>query len=162
MFPESETCASAATSLCAGDVARGVCRFLYQAGVTAICEVPLGNGRRADVLGLDSRGEMVIVEIKVSLADLRGDEKWPEYLDYCDRFYWAVPCGFALPELELPAYMPGRSGLLVADRYGAALQRDALRTPLAPARRRSETLRFARRAAERLLRSDDPFFAEAS
>ena len=80
----------------AQDVARGVTRLFYRQDLLAICEVPLPNGRRADMVALDSSGLLTIVEIKVSRADLVGDQKWRDYLDYCDRFYWAVPQGFAL------------------------------------------------------------------
>ena len=68
---------------------------------------------------------MTIVEIKVSKADLLGDGKWPEYLDYCDRYFWAVPQGFDLSLMERPALMPERTGLIVADRYDAAILREA-------------------------------------
>lgn len=71
---------------CATDVARGVARMFHGAGLTVLCEVPLPNGRRADLLAIDGKGEVTIVEIKVAQADLRGDAKWPDYLDYCDRF----------------------------------------------------------------------------
>jgi hypothetical protein len=72
--------------LIAQDVARGVARLFYRQDLIALCEVPLGNGRRADIMALDAKGCVTIVEIKVSRADLRGDGKWPDYLDYCDRF----------------------------------------------------------------------------
>jgi hypothetical protein len=140
----------------AAEVARGVCRLLYRQGYAAQCEVPLGNGRRADVIGLDEAGRITLVEIKVSLADLRGDAKWPEYLDYCDRYFWAVPEEFDLGVLEKPHFMPDRAGLIVADRFDAAIVREAAVTPLNPSRRKAETLRFARRAAQRLLWISDP------
>ena len=137
--------------LVAADVARGVARLLYRQDLIALCEVPLGNGRRADLMALDARGCVTIVEIKVSRADLRGDGKWPEYLDYCDRFCWAVPAGFALEPFEEPHFRPDIAGLIVADRYDAAVLREPAHRPLASARRKTETLRFARRAALRLL-----------
>lgn len=138
------------------DVARGVCRLLYRQGFSSLCEVPLGNGRRADVIGLCDRGTLTLVEIKVSVADLRGDLKWPEYLDYCDRYYWAVPDVFDADLLEDLHFMPQRAGLIVADRFDAAVVRDAALVPLNAARRKAETLRFARRAAQRLLGINDP------
>ncbi len=135
----------------AGDVARGVTRLFLRHDLLSISEVPLGNGRRADLFALSPKGLVTIVEIKVSKADLLGDGKWPEYLDYCDRYFWAVPQGFDLSLMERPALMPERTGLIVADRYDAAILREAQSTMLAPARRKVETLRFARRAARRLL-----------
>jgi len=142
--------------LAAADVARGVARLLWQQDLVAMCEVPLGNNRRADLMALDAKGCITIVEIKVSRADLRGDGKWPEYLDYCDRFLWAVPAGFALEPFEEPHFRPDIAGLLVADRYGAETLREPAHRPMPPARRRTETLRFARRAAQRLLGGLDP------
>ncbi len=142
--------------LIATDVVRGVCRLLQRAGVAALAEVPLGGGRRADIMGVDAQGRLTIIEIKVSLADLRGDRKWPEYLDYCDRFFWAVPVGFPLGLFETPAFVPERCGLIIADRFDAEEVRAAAWHSLAPARRKAETLRFARRAAARWLTLVDP------
>jgi len=142
--------------LIARDVARGVSRLFFRQDRFALCEVPLANGRRADLLAIDARGGMTIVEIKVSRADLRGDAKWRDYLEYCDRFFWAVPAGFDLSPFEEDGFLPGVAGLIVADRYDAAIVREAAHRPLPAARRRAETLRFARRAARRLLGDSDP------
>ncbi|MGS1016047.1 MmcB family DNA repair protein [Allosphingosinicella humi] len=153
--PVAERCFSDAP-FAAQDVARGVTRLFYRQDLFALCEVPLPNGRRADMMALDSRGLLTIVEIKVSKADLLGDRKWLEYLDYCDRFFWAVPSGFSLDLFEGEALQPGISGLIVADRYDAAVVREAPLRKLAAARRKAETLRFARRAARRLAGDLDP------
>ena len=75
----------------AAEVARGVTRLFCRQDLFAICEVPLPNGRRADMMAIDAKGALTIVEIKVAKADLLGDQKWTDYLDYCDRFFWAVP-----------------------------------------------------------------------
>ena len=120
-----------------------------------MCEVPLPNGRRADMMAIDPKGCLTIVEIKVSRADLQGDGKWTDYLDYCDRFFWAVPQALA-GLLEQERFQPGAAGLIVADRYDAAVTREAAVRPLAPARRKAELLRFARRAARRLSAQIDP------
>ena len=144
----------------AADVARGVTRLFCRQDLFAICEVPLPNGRRADLMGVDSRGNLAIVEIKVARADLLGDCKWTDYLGYCDRFYWAVPPELAAI-LESERYLPAEAGLIVADRYDAVLVRDAAHRPLAPARRKSELLRFARRAARRLSEQIDPSLGSA-
>jgi hypothetical protein len=137
--------------LIASDVARGVSRLFLRHELTALAEVPLGNGRRVDLMALCPRGVVTIVEIKVSRADLLGDGKWPDYLGYCDRYFWAVPQGFDLALMDRAELMPERTGLIVADRYDAAILREPAATPLAAARRKVETLRFARRAARRLL-----------
>ena len=142
--------------LIAQDVARGVTRLFYRQDLFAICEVPLPNGRRADMVALDSSGLLTIVEIKVSRSDLVADQKWHDYLDYCDRFYWAVPLGFALDLFEDELREPGLCGLIVADRYDAAVLREPVLRKLPSARRKAETLRFARRAARRLAGDLDP------
>ncbi len=144
----------------AQDVARGVTRLFFRQDQFALCEVPLPNGRRADMVAIDSHGLLTIVEIKVSRADLMADCKWPDYLDYCDRFYWAVPAGFHLGQFECDTHGPDLSGLIVADRYDAEVVREAPLRKLAPARRKAETLRFARRAARRVVGDLDPALAE--
>jgi len=139
----------------AADVARGVTRLFCRQDLFAICEVPLPNGRRADMMAVDAKGALTIVEIKVAKADLVGDCKWTDYLDYCDRFFWAVPQELS-GLLVRDCFLPDRAGLIVADRYDAAIVRDAAHEPLAPARRKAELLRFARRAARRLSAQIDP------
>jgi hypothetical protein len=150
-----ESCFAAAP-IAAQDVARGVTRLLFRQDLFAICEVPLPNGRRADMMAICGKGLLTIIEIKVSRADLLGDHKWPNYLDYCDRFFWAVPAGFDLRPFEEEPFQPQCCGLIVADRYDAAVVREAPVRKLAGARRRAETLRFARRAARRLVGDLDP------
>ena len=139
----------------AADVARGVSRLLFRADAMSLCEVPLGNGRRADLMAIDAKGCVIIVEIKVSRADLLGDAKWPDYLDYCDRYYWAVPARFDCTPFEREALRPDIAGLIVADRYDAVIVREAAVRPLAAPRRKAETLRFARRAARRTMATLD-------
>lgn len=145
----------------AADVARGVTRLFCRRDLFAMCEVPLPNGRRADLMAIDGKGGLTIVEIKVAKADLLGDGKWTDYLDYCDRFFWAVPPSLAAI-LEEERYLPGSAGLIVADRYDAAVMREAALDPLAPARRKAELLRFARRAARRLSAQIDPTLGEGN
>ncbi len=134
-------------------VARGVCRLLSELGQASLTEFTLRTGRRVDVIALAGDGVITVVEIKSSLADFRADQKWPEYLEFCDRFYFAVPQDF--PQEVLPA----DHGLMVADAYGAAILRPSVELTLAGARRRSMTLRFAQTAAGRLHGLTDPGFA---
>lgn len=143
-------------------VARGVSRMLHDAGYASLTELPLGNGRRADVAGLNGRGELVIVEVKVSRADLLGDQKWPEYMDYCDRFYFAVPDGFDLDLFDRPAFQSARCGLMVSDGFQCSVVRESQPQRLSGARRKAETLRFAQRAALRLMAMNDPAFQPGS
>ncbi len=99
---------------------------------------------------LDAKGGLTIIEIKSSVEDFRSDKKWPEYLDYCDRFFFAVPEDF--PQ----ALIPADQGLLVADAYGATVIRESALRPLNAARRKAVTLRFAQTAARRLMGLIDP------
>jgi|SRR5579862_983256 len=131
-------------------LARGTCRVLGQLGYASLVEFPLANGRRADIFALGKSGDLIIVEIKSSVADFRADRKWTSYKDYADRLYFAVPNEF--PSLLIPE----DCGLIVADGFGAAVLRHGAATPLAAARRRAVTLRFALAAATRLRRHLDP------
>ncbi|MDZ3832122.1 MAG: MmcB family DNA repair protein [Sphingopyxis sp.] len=149
----------ASDPLTATDVARGVSRLFAQAGLVAIPEVSLPNGRRTDLTAIDAKGNITIVEIKVSRADLHGDGKWPDYCDWCDHFYWALAVGLDPAILDTPDYRPETSGLIVADRYGAAVVREAARRPLAPARRKAELLRIGRLAMRRAMIAADPELA---
>jgi hypothetical protein len=130
-------------------IARGACRALEEWGYACLREFPLANARRADILALGIRGEVVIVEVKSSIADFRADDKWAHYRDFSDRLYFAVGHGF--PQTLIPE----DCGLMVADAFGAALLRDGSTTPLSAARRRALMLRFGRIAARRLQRCID-------
>src|SRR5256885_10162745 len=104
----------------AAEVARGVTRLFSRQDLFAICEMPLPNGRRADMMAIDPKGGLTIVEIKVAKADLVGDGKWFDYLDYCDRFFWAVPASLARI-LEEERYLPEAAGLILAGRLHSAV-----------------------------------------
>lgn len=130
-------------------VARGIGRLFARNDIWCLSEMPLRNGRRADLMGIDAKGHLVIVEIKVARADLLGDAKWTDYLDYCDRFYWGLAPHLDRACLEEPAFLPGRCGVIVADGYDAEILRPAPTTPLAPARRKAEVERLARAALRR-------------
>lgn len=132
------------------EIARGACRLLARYGMRAIAELPLANGRRADLMAVGEDGSIWIVEIKSSLEDFRVDLKWPEYRDYCDRLFFAVALDF--PQEVLP----GDTGLIVADRYGGELLREAPEHNLPAARRKAVLIRFARAAASRLMTIADP------
>lgn len=126
------------------NVTRGARRFLRACGFSVLAELPLPDGRRADLVAMSADGIIRIVEVKSSHADFRADRKWMAYRTHCDRFYFAVP-----PELETGAF-PEDAGLIIADAYGAALAREAPTHKLAPASRRAMLLRFAATAADRL------------
>lgn len=125
-------------------LARGVTRMLADHGLASVLEVPLANGRRADVMALTASGEIWIVETKSCLADYACDQKWPEYLEYCDKFFFGVTEEFPRE------IIPEDAGLIVADGFNGAILRDTTTRPLAGARRKAVTLLFARLAAMRL------------
>jgi hypothetical protein len=131
-------------------IARGLRRMLRAYGYSTITELPLLDGRRADVVALRGDGAILIVEIKSSIADFRADNKWRDYLDHCDKLYFAI-CDTIPPEM-----MPLEAGLIIADAYGAAIVREAPEQRLASATRRAVLLRFAQAAADRLHRLADP------
>ncbi|WP_419952357.1 MmcB family DNA repair protein [Methylobacterium sp.] len=131
-------------------VQRGVRRLFADLGHVTIPEFSLANGRRADIIALCPAGRLTIVEIKSSVADFRADKKWPDYRDYCDRFYFAVPD--SLPE----GLTPEEAGLIIADGYSAAILRDPVDHVLSGARRKAVTLRFAHSAARLLHSLADP------
>lgn len=144
----------------AAEVARGIGRLFARNGIWCLAEVTLKNARRADLMGIDGKGLIVIVEIKVARGDLLGDSKWPDYLDYCDRFYWGVPPGLDRTPLESAAYQPEASGVIVADGYDAEIIRHAPLTRLNAARRKAQVERLARLAMRRHTELIDPRCAE--
>ena len=138
------------------EVARGVSRMFYRHDIMIQSEVTLKGHRRADLMGVTSKGDVVIVEIKCSRSDLLGDQKWQEYLEHCDQYYWAVPMGFDLSPFDQDFLMPERCGLIVADSYDAEMIRPAKRIALAPARRKVEVQNLAAKAMRLIMRAADP------
>lgn len=132
-------------------VQRGTMRMMrQQLDLCCYAEVPLANGRRADLLGVGRRGELWIVEIKSSLEDFRVDRKWHEYKDFCDRFFFAKP-----PDLDAGIF-PETEGLIVADGFSAEIIRSADDDPLPAARRKAMMLKLARLGADRVHVLMDP------
>jgi hypothetical protein len=131
-------------------IARGTARLLRSLGFACVSELPLPSGRRADLVALNAKGEIWIVEIKSSLEDLRADQKWPDYRAHCDRLFFAFT-------KDLPCEIfPADTGLIVADAYGAYLHCEAPEHRLPAATRKSMTVRFAMAAAQRINRLVDP------
>jgi hypothetical protein len=140
----------------AAAVCRGAARLLHALGLTAIVELPLASGRRADLIALGDSGEFWIIEVKSCIADFRTDRKWQEYRLYCDRLLFAVAPDF--PATILPA----DAGLIVADSYGGTLVREAPLHALTAARRKALLVRFGRAAAARLAAKNDPGLSDSS
>lgn len=132
------------------EIQSGVFRLLTQHALACVAELSLPNHRRADIAGVSERGEIWMIEIKSSLADFQCDQKWPEYQDFCDRFYFAVKPDFPHDVL------PHDQGLILADNYGGEIVREAETKPLSPARRKTMLLRIARTAAHRVTALTEP------
>jgi hypothetical protein len=131
-------------------VARGTARFLHALGYCVVPELPLPSGRRADLVALGGDSEVLIVEIKSSVADFRADQKWTDYRLHCDRLFFATVA-------EVPREIfPADAGLIIADAFGAEIINDAPEHRLAAARRKAVMLRFAHAAALRLQALADP------
>ncbi|WP_417712851.1 MmcB family DNA repair protein [Pseudophaeobacter arcticus] len=131
-------------------LARGVSRHLRALGFATLEEFVPARGLRVDVLGLGPKGELWVIECKSSRADFRADSKWQGYLEWCDRYFWAVDMAFPVDVL------PEGTGLIVADDYDAEVIRMAAETKLAPARRKKLIQKFAMDAARRLQSIRDP------
>lgn len=138
----------------AAEIARGTGRLLARLGLASVAELPLPNGRRADLVALSPKGEFWIIEIKSSIEDFRSDRKWPDYRDFSDRLLFAVK-----PEFPTEI-LPADTGLILADRYSAEVVREAPEHRLAGGRRKSMMLLFARAAAFRLTFTLDPPLAQ--
>ncbi|MCF1708380.1 MmcB family DNA repair protein [Tabrizicola sp. J26] len=131
-------------------LARGVCRHLLSHDFVTLEEVVPTPGLRVDVMALGPKGEVWVIECKSSRTDFMTDRKWQGYLDWCDRFFWAVDADFPT---EL---LPDGTGLILADSYDAEILRMGPETPLAGARRKMLVQKFARHAALRLQALRDP------
>jgi len=147
---KSDEAAVIVRSNAAALMSRGLTRFFAAHGLVSLPEFTLASGRRADLICFDAKSRITIVEIKSSIEDFRTDQKWPEYLDFCDAFYFAVPEGF--PQVLIPE----GQGLMVADGYSATVIRESGDFTLNAARRRALLLQFAQLAARRLQMMTDP------
>jgi hypothetical protein len=131
-------------------IARGTARYLHALGYCVVSELPLPSGRRADLVALGGDGEIIIVEIKSSVADFRADQKWMGYRLHCDRLFFATV-------VEVPCEIfPADAGLMVADAFGASIVCEAPEHRLPAATRKAVMLRFAHAAALRLQALADP------
>lgn len=129
---------------------RGVCRALRGLDFVCVEEMVPAPGLRVDVMALGPKGEVWVIECKSGRADYLGDHKWQGYLEWCDRYFWAVDADFPT------ALLPEESGLILADAYGAEIVRTGPCTPLPGARRKAVVQKFARHAALRLQALRDP------
>ena len=149
-FADPATAADLLPAMPGQRLARGVCRHLLALGFVTVEELVPTPGLRVDVMALGPKGEIWIVECKSGRADFTSDRKWQGYLEWSDRFFWAVDGDFPVDLL------PPETGLILADAYDAEILRMAPETPLAGARRKVMVQKFARHAALRLQALRDP------
>lgn len=126
------------------EIRNGMMRHLYRFNMSVLAEFPLATGRRADLLAIDRKGTITIVEIKSSIEDFKVDQKWPDYKFHCDRFLFATH-----PKVPSEIF-PEEEGLIIADNFGAEVIREANEERISAATRKAVTLRFGRLAANRL------------
>ncbi|HSF65266.1 MAG TPA: MmcB family DNA repair protein [Paracoccaceae bacterium] len=149
-MPAANTIAAVPTLSPGQRLARGVCRHLRSLDFVTVEEMVPAPGLRVDVMALGPKGQLWVVECKSGRADYAADRKWQGYLDFCDRFFWAVDADFPTDLL------PSETGLILADGYDAEILRMGPETALAGARRKAMVQRFARHAALRLQSLRDP------
>ena len=131
-------------------LARGVSRFVRTLGYAPLTEFVPVRGLRVDVIALGPKCEIWVVECKSSRSDFTSDQKWRGYLDWCDKFFWAVS-----PEFPIEL-LPQQTGVMLGDGYGAEILRMPETSPLSAPRRKVLISSFARQAALRLARVQDP------
>jgi hypothetical protein len=129
---------------------KGAGRLLRHMGFQVLTEFKLSSSRRADLMGLNKAGQFLMAEVKSSVADFRADQKWPDYLDFCDYFYFVVNEGFPVDLL------PDQQGVIIADAFDGEILRMATARKVNGSRRKAQTLRFALAGAQRLAEGVDP------
>lgn len=129
-------------------VRHGVQKLFLRLGIPVLSELPLADGRRADLVGIDRKGGVIIVEIKSSIGDLKADHKWPDYRAHCDRLYFAS-------HSEVPIELfPEDCGFILADGFDGYITREAPEHRMSAATRKAIMLRFSRVAARRITKAE--------
>ena len=131
-------------------IARGVMRHFAQIGLSSLSEFSPTRGLRVDIITLGMSDEIWIVECKSGQNDFKSDKKWQNYLNWCDRYFWAVDANFPI------GILPSDTGLIIADAYDASILRDSPLNKLSAARRKKIMNSVARSACNRLLLHTDP------
>ena len=131
-------------------IARGVMRHFSQIGLSSLSEFSPARGLRVDIITFGMSDEIWIVECKSGQNDFKSDKKWQNYLDWCDRYFWAVDANFPI------GILPSDTGVIIADAYDASILRDSPLNKLSAARRKKIMNSVARSACNRLLLHTDP------
>ena len=130
------------------ELTRGVCRLFETLGFATLREFKLPNKRRVDVIAMDSKGNFSIIEVKSTVGDYKTDNKWLDYLPYCQQFYFAVPYNFPTE------IIPKQCGIIFADAFDAAIRKESIRSKLNPKRHRHQLIRFGYVAGTRINQTD--------
>ena len=133
-------------------IARGVMRHFAQIGLSSLSEFSPTAGLRVDIITFGISDEIWIIECKSGQSDFKSDKKWQNYLEWCDRYFWAVDANFPIDIL------PPDTGIIIADAYDASILRDSLLNRLSAARRKKIMKSVTKSACNRLLKHIDPKF----
>ncbi len=122
-------------------ITNGALRLCLEIGFAPVLEFSLKIGRRADICAINEKGELLIIEVKSGLEDFKADNKWHEYIEYCDHFYFAI-------DNEFPKeILPNDTGIIVADSFGGAIIRRPKSNSISAQRRKSIYISLGRTAA---------------
>ena len=130
------------------ELTRGVCRLFENLGFATLKEFKLPNRRRVDVIAMNPNGNFSIIEVKSSVGDYKTDNKWLEYLPYCQRFYFAVPYNFPTK------IIPRECGIIVADAFEATIRKESFHSKINSTRHRHQLIRLGYVAGSRINQND--------
>lgn len=125
-----------------------VMQHFYFLGASVLEEFTLKTGRRVDVICLDQKQHITILEIKSSKEDFLTDTKWPEYLEWAHQIYFAVWEDFDVSILPQEA----QCGILISDGFECHIARQAASQTLAAPRKNTLIQRLAHHAKDRASR----------
>ena len=88
-----------------------IARSYFGQGDGVLREFKLKNRRRVDLVTINDKGWIIIIEIKSSPEDFLSDKKWGEYIDWADQFYFGVAHNFPI------SILPKEHGIITTDGF---------------------------------------------
>ncbi len=88
-----------------------IARSYFGQGDGVLREFKLKNRRRVDLVTINDKGWIIIIEIKSSPMDFLSDKKWGEYIDWADQFYFGVAHNFPI------SILPKEHGIITTDGF---------------------------------------------
>ena len=88
-----------------------IARSYFGQGNGVLREFKLKNRRRVDLVTINDKGWIIIIEIKSSPEDFLSDKKWGEYIDWADQFYFGVAYNFPI------SILPKEHGIITTDGF---------------------------------------------